>query len=1153
MVRAHLAFRKPWQDVNWRHAGAVPEASLAPLASIDTRVDRPYLSATAPDIISRIQRLKMGADINQNGLYFFNGFRPTSTGGESQPLPWWNNAGPQFPGAPGESWTLYEALEQALTRHFGEAWRNDPSLQIDLVAHSQGGITIREMLANASGTNPNTGLAMPVGVTNAANHIRRVVTVNSPHFGSVMPTDRASIPSDFNSSVGRMIDDWENFDRELLDATVDLTFLGALGASIGQMYYWKSSFLKIGYDAFIENPIEQGDYEAMRFGVQSAPVWGAMAFTADALEAISRLPADIRLRTTGNWLWPQSTLATWEYPWGSEKIDRFDHDFNMGYSFIDRSRRAGAHLAINSEEIRTLLENYPTLPDGRELDFLPLYSTTEGMGDLIRDLAVKNLGDYCDLSQDLRNAACYGGFEALRLNGVSMHYFLDRVDADLPLGGFLDDFTNGWLAKSDMLVQEESQRATREGTTWKSNLHPGKFQEPRTYEVRRFLTGGKMPDAMAPHGPISSIFEKSFAGLRLSANIDLVGAPWLGHDIYCALAPECQDLLSSATGHVVRLSWESEVKPAATLPAGPLDGLVLEAAGVTATGDFRYGVMPVEPEPLAMAIVAEGATTPALVVSWSDEGGVAIQSGAQIQTLIPPGFVAVPRLERQGDVVTVRARSWSGREYVKTYSLPLLGASPEVQVLRVAGSSSKPLLVGEGSIPQKYLDPRPDLQAEAWLREARGTETAWSRPRIAVQNTGRSPLHGLTFKYLFRADPNHPPVLDATVPELWRIENRAGDVYELVFSDPQVELAPGELWPLGDAARVGLHMTNWAPWDAYKDPSNDRNYGQPRPNEWIQVWDGSGHLLWGRDPEIADPDRPVVRKVFVASREAAVGESNMTKPEIEIRNDGNIPLQDLQATWWLRLPVDAQPILEDWYTPTADVRLEPFPNGLWAIRMRIHDWIQPGQKLSVGSFGVHLPLGAPWNRALSPSREGVDGRWVPNPWIEVRDAQGNVLWGNVRDLGADLPPDDDDDDDDEPGHPLDLPVEWRDEAPWETNLVKPRVRVTNPGTTTVRGFALEFPVVPERNLVPVMVLDPHWAPGCHGRVETRPTETVGILECPEASLEPGTVWPHPDGAVFSLHYSDWSVWDRSNDPAFEGLGSTFTPAPGVRILGPGTP
>ena len=145
------------------------------------------------------------------------------------------------------------------------------------------------------------------------------------------------------------------------------------------------------------------------------------------------------------------------------------------------------------------------------------------------------------------------------------------------------------------------------------------------------------------------------------------------------------------------------------------------------------------------------------------------------------------------------------------------------------------------------------------------------------------------------------------------------------------------------------------------------------------------------------------------------------------------------------------------------------------------------------------------------------------------------------------------DDDDEPGTPLDLLVEWRDEAPWEANVVKPRVRVTNTGTSTVRRFRLEFPVVPERNLVPAMVLDPYWTPGCRGRVETRATETVGILECPEVTLESGRTWPDPVGAVFSLHYPDWSVWDRSNDPVFAGLGSTFTSAPGVRVLGPSAP
>lgn len=116
----------------------------------------------------------------------------------------------------------------------------------------------------------------------------------------------------------------------------------------------------------------------------------------------------------------------------------------------------------------------------------------------------------------------------------------------------------------------------------------------------------------------------------------------------------------------------------------------------------------------------------------------------------------------------------------------------------------------------------------------------------------------------------------------------------------------------------------------------------------------------------------------------------------------------------------------------------------------------------------------------------------------------------------------------------------------EANIVKPRVRVTNTGSKVVNDFVLEFPLVPERNLVPV--LDPYYVPHCQSRVETRATGTVAVLDCQDVNLGAGAVWTDPVGGAFGLHYADWSAWDASNDPAFVGIGLQYAPAPGVRVL-----
>lgn len=411
-----------------------------------------------------------------------------------------------------------------------------------------------------------------------------------------------------------------------------------------------------------------------------------------------------------------------------------------------------------------------------------------------------------------------------------------------------------------------------------------------------------------------------------------------------------------------------------------------------------------------------------------------------------------------------------------------------------------------------------------------------------LENTGRVALHGAELRYRFRADPRRQVVLDAPVGGIWRIAPVAGDVYELIASDPNAVVAPGAVWPSKEQGMVGLRFADWTPWDVFKDPSNDRNFGQVRLNETIRAFDGSGQWLCGREVGETDPGRPAVKQVRVATREAAVNEPNISKPEIQVRNEGNVPLQNLEIRWHIQLPDDAVPVADVYYMPNSTVSFLGLGSGRWVIRVILQEWIQPGQTAATGSFGVHLTPYANWDRSQSPSNNGPDGEWNMNPWVEVFDASGERLWGQARDIVVPPPPPPPGDS----GSVADLRVETYNESPNEKNIVKPRVRVTNTGAKMIEGFRLEFPVVPERNLVPV--IDRYYVPYCSSTMETRSTETVGVLDCRGVNLRGGSVWTDPVGGVFGMHYTDWSAWDATNDPAFAGMGAQYTPAPGVRVL-----
>ncbi len=76
---------------------------------------------------------------------------------------------------------------------------------MDIVAHSQGGLVVREML-RAIWQDKD---AFPSGSANPANHIGKLVTVDTPHFGSELATVDASDSVLKAESVFPNLDGWQ--------------------------------------------------------------------------------------------------------------------------------------------------------------------------------------------------------------------------------------------------------------------------------------------------------------------------------------------------------------------------------------------------------------------------------------------------------------------------------------------------------------------------------------------------------------------------------------------------------------------------------------------------------------------------------------------------------------------------------------------------------------------------------------------------------------------------------------------------------------------------------------------------------------------------------------------------------------------------------
>ena len=116
-----------------------------------------YTAASIPDKLSAYFKagVRTSSDLNNNGIEFFSGVAGAST--------------------PGMASTLTTRISEILNEYFGERWKTDLNLTLDIVAHSQGGVAIREAIRLNNYGN---------SISNPLNHIHHIITMGSPHLGT---------------------------------------------------------------------------------------------------------------------------------------------------------------------------------------------------------------------------------------------------------------------------------------------------------------------------------------------------------------------------------------------------------------------------------------------------------------------------------------------------------------------------------------------------------------------------------------------------------------------------------------------------------------------------------------------------------------------------------------------------------------------------------------------------------------------------------------------------------------------------------------------------------------------------------------------------------------------------------------------------------
>ena len=708
-----------------------------------------YKNGSAPDILARTYNVpNTGDDINKNGIYFYQTSGTYLNGN-------WVEARPYWDATPSQSKRLYERIVEVLDDFYGTGltgWRTNENAYIDLVGHSQGGLTIREMFR---GLNTNAG-NYPTGIANAANHIRKVITVDSPHFGSELATGNPdNIKSDF-SGLKKIVKDLDDSktanppNHELVKAELDMDWVEYASA------------VKDGFK-------------------EDCTIWGVCDILGWAAGYISYPFDKVYLTVTGPYIGKYVATVSLDgmIDKSNAKTIEIDKLEPVAKDLYD-SRHNGLHLDPGGDFVTTLnavmsgKPPYPEKPNGEMVNMLPLYSpkSTQVLSSLLGSLsytADKLCEDYDD---DETGCFVIGDFfddvvvnmskkEGFNINSAS----LETVNSELWKA--LVDIQNTWFGKGDALVTEFSQKF----------VDPSKGLSPENISAfikpRQFV----FHDALAPwedvlHGPFSLD----------ELNVNIAGASTQGLDIVCALDQHCDDVAHNDASKIVYLNM------------GTVDFI----------GDFdvapifmNQGTQEIKVSDATYSLTASYIPGTGSVVRFTDENGV------EHQEILSDATVATsPSIKRTGQVLHVTFTNQSGKTYEKDYLLSNLSTTTTFAVVVGAGEVAPSVVMTTGTAADPSTQIPPVSPTEKVTknsplivlhREARGQhEKNTSRPRILVKNTGKKDIAGFKLAYYFTADPARKPVVEVDYPQIpVSLENLGGDQWRFVLDASDKVLTAG--------------------------------------------------------------------------------------------------------------------------------------------------------------------------------------------------------------------------------------------------------------------------------------------------------------------------------------------------------------------------
>jgi len=921
-----------------------------------------YNNGSLPDMLARSNNLYteknstvidgVKYDINSNGIYFFQAPGKEVNGDWEDAKPHWKKDDKDN----SQSRALYEKIDFVMNdfyyKKLGIEWWLSDKYQIDLVGHSQGGLVIREMLRGLRGKDAGS---FPQGIKNPANHINRVITVNTPHFGSALATRKENLDSikQKHSGLFTLINDIENpTEHTLVKAKVDETFW-----EVYQEVWWPALTLPTIFGA----AIGEG------YGAVLGLVIGAVA------GPIIAATTDVSLIIKGPYLGVyKPELFVDAHIWSDHKPLGSIKTMEVFKNRLAKPRNSGKYLDKNDDFIADLNERnadglFPLRPDGSKITLLPMYSDSSHK--ILPELlaaAGEESNRLCVLEN--KDPNCFAAGAVLKKYAWEKKgQKISNIRFGSELWKALVSIQDDWLEYGDAVVEAGSQKFIS-NTNKPDNEY---FLEPRNYAIH---------DALAPWEPV---LHGPFEGYE--------GAPQQGLDLLCTLSPRCDNAFTTAQ-HEGR---DAILKLSEIISKGEFNERSLEV-----TGNFDLAPSYISEGVQAFSIVVNGKTV--LIAKYEPGKGSSIAMNyngtEQNVLLLGPEFATQPSIARKGDSLFVTFTNYSGQSFKESYFLPELSQNVTATVITPAGSAMSPVIIGSAvaSNPETQKPPTPPpshvlapVTLAAIHREARGEhEINTSRPRFLVFNATEDTLEFSNVAYYFTADPVRKPKVVVDYPQVpITVENLGGDKWRFVLDVGNKKIAPKALYPSADGWQIRVHYSDWYEYDHFDDWSADYSIGMVQPNRKIVIYDKNDKIIWGNEaPGFESEDNSIIPtpKGTIAWKDDSPWETNAFKPRVTVKNTGSVAISDYHAQLWFRVPQSKNlSPLDVWYAPESNPSVKSVKNAggrVWMLDMYFDKHIlYSGDSVSEGNVGLHLTDWSNFDKTVCG--------------IVLKDKDGNILFG----------------------------------------------------------------------------------------------------------------------------------------------------------------